>query len=209
MLATINYSKCARQVLAKDMSKIPYTNLGRISRLLVGTLLGIGGLFVHVYAQDLPQELVSVRQALEKYQDPIVAVRDGYFSTLGCVEYPTGGMGIHFLNPAHIGPVPDPLHPQILVYEPVGDRLVLVAAEWFIPLATGVKEHPVLFGQRFDGPMEGHEPLLPAALHHYDLHVWLFKPNPAGVFHAVNPHVQCPKTGYTFMEHPPKSVPHQ
>jgi hypothetical protein len=101
------------------------------------------------------------------------------------------------------------MRPQILVYEPVGDKLVLIAAEWFIPLATGVKEHPLLFGQRFDGPMEGHEPLLPAGLHHYDLHVWLFKPNPAGVFNAVNPHVKCPKTGYTFMEHPPKSVPHQ
>jgi len=208
-MATINHARCVRQVLAKGTHQRTLTNLGLISVMLGGMLLGVGGLFALSYGQELPQELIPVRQALEKYQDPIVAVRDGYFSTVGCVEYPTGGMGIHFLNPAHIGPVPDPMRPQILVYEPVGDKLVLVAAEWFIPLATGVKEHPSLFGQRFDGPMEGHEPLLPAALHHYDLHVWLFKPNPAGVFHPVNPNVQCPKAGYTFMEYPPKSVPHQ
>jgi hypothetical protein len=133
-------------------------------------------------------------------------VRDGYFSTVGCVRYPTGGMGIHFLNPQLIGPLPDPMRPTILLYEPVGDKLRLVGAEWFIPLATGVKEHPQLFGQPFDGPMEGHEPLMPATLHHYDLHVWLFKSNPAGLFNMVNPNVKCPKTAYTFLEHPPKTL---
>ena len=118
-------------------------------------------------------------------------------------------MGIHFLNPQLIGPLPDPMRPTILLYEPVGDKLRLVGAEWFIPLATGVKERPQLFGQPFDGPMEGHEPLMPATLRHYDLHVWLFKSNPAGLFNMVNPNVNCPKTAYTFLEHPPKTLPQQ
>ena len=157
----------------------------------------------------LSAELERVRSALIKYQDPIKAVHDGYFSTVGCVRYPTGGMGVHFLNPQLIGPVPDPMRPQILLYEPVGDKFRLVGAEWFIPLATGVKERPKLFGHPFDGPMEGHEPLLPATLHHYDLHVWLFKSNPAGLFNMVNPNVKCPKTAYTFLEHPPKTLPQQ
>ena len=157
----------------------------------------------------LSAELERVRSALMKYRDPITAVRDGYFSTVGCVRYPTGGMGIHFLNPQLIGPVPDPIRPTILLYEPVGDKLRLVGAEWFIPVATGVKERPQLFGQPFDGPMEGHEPLMPATLRHYDLHVWLFKSNPAGLFNMVNPNVKCPKTAYTFLEHPPKTLPQQ
>jgi hypothetical protein len=157
----------------------------------------------------LSAELERVRSALIKYQDPIKAVHDGYFSTVGCVRYPTGGMGIHFLNPQLIGPVPDPMRPTILLYEPVGDKLRLVGAEWFIPLTTGVKERPQLFGQPFDGPMEGHEPLMPATLRHYDLHVWLFKSNPAGLFNMVNPNVNCPKTAYTFLEHPPKTLPQQ
>src|SRR5262245_21513144 len=86
---------------------------------------------------ELSPELQKVRAALEKYQDPIVAVHDGYRSTLGCVEfphpagsgrvpYPQGGMGIHFANARISGPVPDPVRPKILIYEPEGDKFRLV-----------------------------------------------------------------------------------
>jgi hypothetical protein len=157
----------------------------------------------------LPPQLEEVRDALRRYEDPILAVRDGYLSTLGCVEYPEGGMGVHFLNPALIGPAPDPFRPQILVYEPAADgALRLVAAEWLIPLATGVAERPSLFGRPFDGPMEGHEPLMPRELHHYDLHVWLFKENPAGLFAATNPTVGCTCHSYALMERPTAIVAH-
>jgi hypothetical protein len=117
-------------------------------------------------------------------------------------------MGIHFLNPQLIGPVPDPMRPAILLYEPDGDKLRLVGAEWFIPLATGVKERPVIFGKPFDGPMEGHEPLLPKALHHYDLHVWLWKENPAGLFSPTNPRVTCKGYGLSLSEEAPHIVAH-
>jgi hypothetical protein len=157
----------------------------------------------------LSEELAAVGRALDKYQDPVIAIRDGYFSTLGCVEYPTGGMGIHFLNPALVGPVPDPMRPPVLLYEPHGDTLRLVGAEWFIPLATGVKGRPSLFGQPFDGPMEGHYPLQPKELHHYDLHVWLFRANPAGMFKSSNPDVRCPPGAQTFKLEPPQLVPHR
>jgi len=174
---------------------------------------------VHAQALELPPELQKVRAALEKYHDPYVAVRDGYFSTLGCVGYPkpggpgrvpyaVGGMGIHFLNPRLIGPVPDPMRPPILLYAPDGNKLRLVGAEWFIPLATGIKERPQLFGHAFDGPMEGHEPLLPQELHHYDLHVWLWRANPSGLFSPTNPNVKCGRYGYTLLEEAPKVVPH-
>jgi hypothetical protein len=168
---------------------------------------------------QLTPELEKVKASLEKYQDPVAAVHDGYFSTVGCVHfpsagatgqmpYPAGGMGVHFLNMGTMGPVVDPMKPQILVYEPVGDKLRLVAAEWFVPLATGVTERPQLFGHAFDGPMEGHHPLMPHALHHYDLHVWLWKDNPAGMFSPTNPSVKCPAGGYSFAETAPKIVAH-
>jgi len=129
----------------------------------------------------VPPDLEKIRAVLQKYEDPITAIRDGYFSTLGCVEIPkaggpgtvpygVGAMGIHFLNTTLLGPEVDPNRPQILLYEPVDGKLRLVGAEWFVPLATGVKTRPVLFGAQFDGPMEGHHPLLPLNLHHYDLH---------------------------------------
>ncbi len=160
-------------------------------------------------APELPAELAQVREALNRYQDPIAAIREGYFSTLGCVAYPNGAMGVHFINPALIGPTPDPFRPPLLVYEPTsGGQLRLVAAEWFVPLATGVTARPVLFGRPFDGPMEGHEPLMPASLHHYDLHVWLWKENPAGLFNAINPTVGCAGHPYALMEQPTAIVPH-
>ncbi|HSE94613.1 MAG TPA: hypothetical protein VLD61_01900 [Methylomirabilota bacterium] len=175
----------------------------RSSSLIVCTLvltLGVACAKLQTTAPAVaprPMDLEQTRAALVKYQDVIAAVHDGYFSTIGCVEYPEGGMGIHFVNMTLLGPVPDPMRPQILLYEPVGDKLVLVGAEWFIPLSTGVKEHPRLFGQPFDGPMDGHTPLQPASLRHYDLHVWLFKPNSLGMFKRANPDVKCPVGGYT------------
>ncbi|MBA2565823.1 MAG: hypothetical protein H0V09_10435 [Gemmatimonadetes bacterium] len=165
--------------------------------------------WAHGQAAKLPPELTAARDALARYQDPIVAVRDGYFSTLACVEYPDGGMGVHFLNMATLGPTVDPSKPNVLIYQPVGNKLRLAAAEWFVPLASGVKERPQIFGQPFDGPMAGHEPVQPAELHHYDLHVWLWKSNPAGVFHSTNPDLKCPeKEPYTLSMSEPEAVPH-
>jgi len=44
---------------------------------------------------------------------------------------------------------------------------------------------------------------------HYDLHVWLWKENPAGMFSPTNPNIRCPKTGYSFAEKTPDIVPHE
>ena len=167
----------------------------------------------------LPSSLTAVRTALDKYRDPVVAVREGYLSTLGCVDYPEGGggmgvmaykpggMGVHFLNPALIGPKLDSLKPQVLIYEPVGDRLQLVAAEWFVPTAVS-SEAPTIFGTKLDGPMEGHAPILPVELHHWDLHVWLWKDNPNGLMHSTNSTVKCPDGPYAFHESATKMVKH-
>lgn len=167
----------------------------------------------------LSPELVRIRTALDKYRDPVVAVHDGYMSLLGCIEYPkgsaegtmqypAGGMGVHFLNPQAIGPTLDPAKPQVLIYEPTGDKLTLVAAEWFVPVPLAPNGAPTIFGKALEGPMEGHAPLMPTALHHYDLHVWLWKHNPAGVFSPTNPALKCPKTGYSFAETAPLMAPH-
>ena len=168
-------------------------------------------------AQQLSPELLAVKSQLEKYQNPIVAVHDGYFSSVGCIEYPQGavegsmkyakgGMGVHFLNFQNIGPTLDPSKPQVLIYEPVGDSLRLVAAEWFMPAELAGASPPTVFGKSLEGPMEGHQPLMPPGFHHYDLHVWLWKNNPEGVFSPTNPAVKCPGKGYSFQEAAPKMV---
>jgi hypothetical protein len=155
-------------------------------------------------------DLQAAKAALAKYSDPIVAVRDGYFSTVACIDFPTGAtdgpvvyppgaMGVHFLNPANIGPKLDTTKPQILIYEQVGGKLVLTAAEWFVPVEVAGGVAPTIFGQTLAGPMDGHEPIIPAALKHYDLHVWLWKDNPKGMFTSTNAAVKCdPSAAYTI-----------
>lgn len=191
------------------MSKIARRGVFVATAMLLTVLLPGSIARAQAPAPALPEEWAKVRQALEKYQDVIVALRDGYRSAVLCVQDENrAGMGIHFGNARITGPVPDPMRPTILLYEPVGNKLQLIGAEWFIPLATGVKQRPSLFGQPFDGPMEGHPPIQPPDLHHYDLHVWLFKPNPAGMFKPFNPNVKCPGDEYTETAAPPKLVPH-
>lgn len=163
-------------------------------------------------AAQMTPELASAKAALAKYADPVLAIKDGYLSTVGCIDfpqgatdgpivYPPGAMGVHLINTANIGPTLDPMKPQVLLYEPVGDKLVLTGAEWFMPVAIAGDKAPSIFGQTLYGPMNGHEPIMPAALRHYDLHVWLWKDNPKGLFTSTNAAVKCdPKASYTMAE---------
>ncbi len=99
--------------------------------LVLVTVLAAGPLGSSAVAQTKSAEpdLSAARAALKKYEDPYVAVHDGYFSTLGCVDIPKAGapghmqykpgaMGVHFFNSATIGPVADPAKPQVLLYAP-------------------------------------------------------------------------------------------
>ncbi|HVD60261.1 MAG TPA: hypothetical protein VNC11_05255 [Gemmatimonadaceae bacterium] len=150
-------------------------------------------------------DVARAKAALAKYADPILAVKDGYYSTVACVdfpkgakdgpiEYPPGAMGIHFLNLGNVGPTLDPTKPQVLIYERGADgKLKLTAAEWFMPEQVAAGKTPMIFGQKLAGPMNGHEPIMPASLRHYDLHVWMWKNNPRGMFTSTNAAVKCKK----------------
>lgn len=162
-------------------------------------------------------QIDALRKSLEKYKDYKVAVRDLYLSTVGCVhyagekmahhmEYAKGAMGVHFVNVTVRG-APDPMKPNVLIYEPVGKELKLVAVEWLVPLTADTKERPSLFGQPFMGPMEGHEPLIPKEYVHYDLHAWLFKDNPLGMFAPTNPDVNCEASDFSLLEKPTRMMP--
>jgi len=183
-------------------------------------MIALGGLVCaagQAMADDVDAQIEALRASLAKYQDYQVAVRDLYLSTVACVhydgakveglmEYPAGAMGVHFVNLTIEGP-PDPAKPNVLLYEPVGDELKLVGAEWLVPLTADTTERPSLFGQPFQGPMEGHEPLIPQGYVHYDLHVWLYKDNPLGMFSPTNPDVSCDGYDFALLESPTKVMP--
>jgi hypothetical protein len=193
------------------------STVARFGIAAVIALIGMGPGIGTANAEDAPQaEIDAMRKALAKYEDPYVAVRDLYLSTVGCVHYDgstmeghlnyaKGAMGVHFVNLTIQGP-PDPLKPNVLIYEPDKGKLHLVAAEWLVPLAAA-KGRPSLLGQPFQGPMEGHEPLIPKEFHHYDLHAWLFKDNPLGMFSPTNPNVSCDGADFSLLEMPTKMVP--
>jgi hypothetical protein len=161
-----------------------------------------------------PDGLQAVQAAASRYHSIVQARQDGYTTeNEPCVSAPpppgsTGAMGIHAVNGALIGDgVVDPLRPEILLYLPKANgELELVGVEYFaIALANtetgpapwfGAEPPPLGFftpspsvlGRTFDGPMPGHNPTMPW---HYDLHVWLWADNPAGLFAPFNPALTC------------------
>jgi hypothetical protein len=154
----------------------------------------------HAYApasRGQEDDLRRARHATRKFRNVAVAREAGYAASGECVQDPKyGGMGIHYTNPELVDGALDVTKPEVLVYQPMpGGELRLGAVEYFQAdgdqdLATD-PDRPSLFDVPFDGPMLGHEPGMPI---HYDLHVWLYRHNPAGLFAAWNPNVRCPGT---------------
>jgi len=141
-------------------------------------------------ASAYDDDLKAVRTATARFHSTGQAVRAGYEATPVCVSIPSGpAMGIHYENAALMAdPAIDPRRPEVLLYAPGEDgRLELVAVEYYRS-ATGATGTPVLFGIPFDGPTPAHHPGMDT---HYDLHVWLWEPNPAGTFAPFNPAVSC------------------
>ncbi|MBN1209970.1 MAG: hypothetical protein JXB05_34280 [Myxococcaceae bacterium] len=131
----------------------------------------------------------KVKEALDKYRDVAVAEQDGYIPVSPCEVLPgVGGMGIHYLHPGLANDLTsDPYQPEILLYAPNNEGVLeLLGPEYF--QADAGQGQPSVLGQGFDGPMPGHSPDMPV---HYDLHVWLFKYNPDGLFAAWNPRASC------------------
>jgi hypothetical protein len=145
---------------------------------------------------ELSPELREARRATRLFRDVRAAKAAGYEEASPCESDPKyGAMGIHYANPELVADGElDITRPEILVYQPTpGGRLRLGAIEYFQvdadqDLATD-DDRPFLFGMPFDGPMLGHNPEMPI---HYDLHVWLYRHNPAGMFAMWNPNVHCP-----------------
>ena len=103
-------------------------------------------------------------------------------------------MGIHAINPALLATdAVDIDRPEILLYVPKANgKLELVGVEYWKAdadqnLGTNA-DRPSLFGRAFEGPMPGHNPVMPV---HYDMHVWVAEENPSGVFALFNPALSC------------------
>lgn len=120
---------------------------------------------------------------------------------LSCIEDPAagGGMGVHWAKPALLGDASsDPTQPEALVYAPgPTGRPRLAALEYIIFQQPWLDAHP---GQQDPAPPELFDrpyALTPSPNRFglpafYSLHVWIWEPNPSGLFKPWNPRVHCP-----------------
>ena len=102
----------------------------------------------------------------------------------------SGGMGLHWVNGLLLDGELDPAKPEVLVYAPKANGgLELVALEYVIfdsDVPAGVT--PTIFGQRLTLVPEGNRYEIPAF---WQRHIWLYDPNPDGLFNDFNPNVSC------------------
>ena len=183
--------------------------------------MALGLAFQQPASSAAEPDLAEVRAATARFQDVNVALAEGYVrdpmdmcDTAAMMGRPAGlgTMGVHYFRPDLLGisgpPNPrvngtgthtDFRKPAILIYEPQPDgSLQLVAVENLVfRLAwseAGHSQPPSFRGVSYnlmqDDPKtkvdEAHmfEP-------HYDLHVWVFRDNPNGMFAQYNPNVSC------------------
>lgn len=140
-------------------------------------------------------ELAAVRNATARFHDFDKAAEAGYGEFYVCTdEEGVGAMGQHYVNGVLVGDaILDPVAPEAIMYEPKpggGERLVGV--EWVVFVsaweAAGNTEPPTLFGRTLNLVPEPNRYGIPAF---YELHAWVWKPNPAGVHEDWNPRVSC------------------
>jgi hypothetical protein len=148
---------------------------------------------------DLTMGLKAARNATAAFRDIATAIDAGYTIRLAdkdgieCIDNPAGGMGIHYVNGDLVGDAKVKARtPDVLVYEPMRDgSLRLVALEYVVFQEKWDAKHrsaPKLFGERFELLGADNRYGLPAF---YELHVWLWKDNPSGMFEDWNPRVSC------------------
>ncbi len=143
--------------------------------------------------------LAGLRQATAPFHNLAAAKAAGYtvevadLAGITCIADPGGAgtMGIHYLNPSLLDNAVSATHPELVIYVPTAGGPKLVAVEYLVLQADWDAAHaspPALFGEEFHLTPAGNRYGLPAF---YELHAWVWQPNPSGMFFEWNPRVSC------------------
>ena len=146
-------------------------------------------------AGGVGSELARVRAATARFHELDVALAEGYGPLHTCTDEESGlgAMGQHYVKGTVVGDtVFDLAQPEVLVYEPTANgRMRLVAVEFVVfadAWAQVSSSPPTLFGRQLALVPEPNRYGVPAF---YQIHVWLWKSNPAGMFSDWNERVSC------------------
>ena len=191
-----------------------------MDRFLLGLVL-LSTVAAPAVGNPAEPDLATVRAATDRFRDVNVALAEGYIrdpmnvcDTATMMGRPAalGSMGVHYFRPDLLGITAPPnprvsgsgTHtdfnkPAILIYEPQADgsqELVAVENLVFIKAweAAGNKEPPTYQGQTYNKMVDDPSTAVDEAHMfepHYDLHVWLYRNNPSGMFAQFNPDVSC------------------
>ena len=147
---------------------------------------------------QLSTQVAHVRHHTAAYRHPGPAKAAGYAllrdaAGIACIDDPAGGMGVHLVNGDLVGDGKVRAnHPEALVYEPTRHGKRLVAVEYVVFRADWRAHHPTgrphLFGRSFELQRADNRYGLPPF---FELHLWAWKHNPAGLFDDWNPRVFC------------------
>lgn len=134
--------------------------------------------------------LADLRAATAKYHDFAEAEAAGYTQGSGCVSNPAmGGMGFHFVNFPNVDGNYDPTQPEALLYEmDKNGNMKLVGVEFIVVTEAWEGEEIPHFGSRMFDIAFAPAPL---PFDNYQLHVWVWRHNPNGIFTMFNPQVTC------------------
>ncbi len=139
--------------------------------------------------------LAEIRRHTAKFHDQEYAISEGYVLGSHCVYAEgLGAMGYHYVRPDLVGGGFNHIQPQALLYEPqedggmelVGVEYIIVAELWDM----GNDEPPKLGDTVFDF-MEAKPAGEGLEFDNYQLHVWVWRPNPLGMYFPFNPDVSC------------------
>jgi hypothetical protein len=145
----------------------------------------------------------TIRRATAHYQNVGKAEADGFVQLYDCIadlqEPSRGAMGVHYINPERFDDQLIVDEPEALVYEPLPNgKLKLAAVEYIVPAAAWDSDAaaPEFLGQELAykttmgkyGEDDGIAP-------YYEVHVWDWKRNPAGRFADWNADISCPPAG--------------
>lgn len=125
-------------------------------------------------------EINQAKEATSKYLDVTVATNEGFFDASGFVP----NMGHHYILPQRIDDTFDVESPEILLYVPDSSgKMQFVAIEYAVPVED--IENPGNPPEGFSGNQD--EWHLNTDLKQWQLHVWIIKDNPDGIFAPHNP----------------------
>lgn len=125
-------------------------------------------------------EVNQVTAATAKYSNIDVAIAEGFFDASGFVP----NMGHHYILPPRIDNTFVLEEPEIILYAPDDNGVMqFVAVEYAVPIAD--LDNPGTPPEGFTGDEDEWE--INPNLSQWQLHVWIVKENPDGLFAPHNP----------------------